>query len=61
MVKILKIERAVVKITSQKPYSPSPGAGSLRTMIPEACFPDRSQMHVDECDEEVLAAQQRMR
>jgi hypothetical protein len=27
--------------TSQKPYSPSPGAGSRRRMVPEICSPDR--------------------
>jgi hypothetical protein len=28
-------------IASQKPYSPSPSAGSLRTTVPEACSLDR--------------------
>jgi hypothetical protein len=26
---------------SQKPYSPSPGAGSRRRRVPETCSPDR--------------------
>jgi hypothetical protein len=26
---------------SQKPYSPSPGAGSQRRRVPETCSPDR--------------------
>jgi hypothetical protein len=30
-----------VKIAFQKPYSPSPGVGSLRTTVPETCSPNR--------------------
>ena len=35
-------DQAVAQSASQKPYTPSPGAGSLRTMVPETCSPDRS-------------------
>jgi hypothetical protein len=44
-----------MKIAYQKPYLPSPGAGSLRMMIPET-YLSRSQMHVNEQDEEVLVS-----
>src|ERR1041384_3565155 len=35
------VKRAVAQSASQKPYSPSPGAGSLRTTVPETCSPVR--------------------
>ena len=35
-------DRAVAQSAFQKPYSPSPGAGSLRTTVLETCSPDRS-------------------
>jgi hypothetical protein len=37
-----------MKIASEKPYSPSPGIGSLRTMVLETCSPDRRCMLMNE-------------
>jgi hypothetical protein len=40
-------EREATKITSQKSYSSSPGAGSLRMMVPETYSPDRRCMSMN--------------
>jgi hypothetical protein len=51
--------RAVARGASQKPYSPSPGAGSRRRRVPETCSPDRRCTSALGMEEATVAAQQK--